>query len=172
MNKIFLFRLSFSLVLVLSFSLPAKSQDEKLKAIFVYNFTKYVNWPQRSGNFVITIIGKSPISAEIISIASKKTVGNSPIEVKVVDVPEEVTESQIVYIPASKNNALLVIKERSPKGHFLIITEKPNACKAGSCINFVSKEGKLSFEISKINIESYGLGISSDLLKLGTVVTN
>jgi hypothetical protein len=172
MNKIFLLRLSLYLALVLSVNLPAKSQDEKLKAIFVYNFTKYVNWPQRSGNFVITVIGKSPISAEIISIASKKTVGNSTIEVKVVNVPEEVMESQIVYIPASKNNALSVIKEKSPERHFLIITEKPEACKAGSCINFVNRDGRLSFEISKINMESYGLGVSSDLLKLGTVVTN
>jgi hypothetical protein len=172
MKKIFLLRLSLYLPLVLLVNLPAKSQDEKLKAIFVYNFTKYVNWPQRSGNFVITVIGKSPISAEIISIASKKTVGSSTIEVKVVNSPEEVTESQIVYIPASKNNALAVIKEKSPERHFLIITEKPEACKAGSCINFVNRDGRLSFEISKINLEIYGLGVSSDLLKLGTVVTN
>jgi hypothetical protein len=172
MNTVFLLRLSLFLVLVFSANLPAKSQDEKLKAIFVYNFTKYVNWPQRSGNFVITVIGKSPIYAEIMSIASKKNVGNSVIEVRTVNVPEEVTESQIVYIPTSKNNALSVIKEKALERHFLIITEKPDACKAGSCINFVNKDGRLSFEISKINMESYGLGISSDLLKLGTVVTN
>ena len=90
MNKLYLLKLS--LVLVVSVNLPVKSQDEKLKAIFVYNFTKYVNWPTRSGNFVITVLGKSPISTEILSIASKKTVGNSPIEVKVVNTPEEVME--------------------------------------------------------------------------------
>jgi hypothetical protein len=172
MNKIFLFKLSLCLVIVLSVNLPAKTQDEKLKAIFVYNFTKYVNWPNKSGNFIITVIGKSSISAEIISIASKKMVGNSPIEVKVVNAPEEFTESHIVYIPASKTSALAVIKQKSADHHYLIITEKPDACRSGSCINFVSKDGKLSFEISKINLESYGLEVSSDLLKLGTVANN
>ena len=168
MNKLYLLKLS--LVLVVSVNLPVKSQDEKLKAIFVYNFTKYVNWPTRSGNFVITVLGKSPISTEILSIASKKTVGNSPIEVKVVNTPEEVTESNIVYIPASKTVALEVIKKKSADHHYLIITEKPDACRSGSCINFISKDGKLSFEISKVNMESNGLGVSTDLLKLGTVV--
>jgi hypothetical protein len=161
-----------TLLFILSVNLPARSQDEKLKAIFVYNFTRYVNWPQRSGNFIITILGKSSISAEITGIASKKMVGNSSIEVKVVNAPEEVTESHIVYIPISKTAALEVITQRAADYHYLIITEKPEACRKGSCINFISKEGKLSFEISKTNLESYGLGISTDLLKLGTVITN
>jgi hypothetical protein len=172
MNKLFLLRLSLALILAGLVNLPAKSQDEKLKAIFVYNFTKYVNWPDKSGNFVITVIGKSAISAEIMSIASKKMVGNSLIEVKVVNAPEEITESHIVYIPASKTSALAAIKQKSADYHYLVITEKPDACRSGSCINFTIRDGKLSFEISKVNMESYGLEVSSDLVKLGTVVNN
>jgi hypothetical protein len=172
MNKIFFLRFSLTLVLVLSVSFPVKSQDEKLKAIFVYNFTKYVNWPYKSDNFIITVLGKSTISAEIMSIASKRMVGNAPIEVRVVNTPEEITESHIVYIPASKTSALEVIRQKSADQHYLIITEKPDACRKGSCINFVSREGKLTFEISKINIESYELGVSTDLLKLGTVIND
>jgi len=172
MNNKSLLKFTLALVLAALVSLPAKSQDEKLKAIFVYNFTKYVNWPGKSGIFVITVLGKSAISAEIMSIASKKMVGNSPIEVKVVNTPEEITESHIVYIPTSKTIALAAIKQKSADYHYLVITEKPDACKSGSCINFTSKDGKLGFEISKVNMESYGLEVSSDLVKLGTVVNN
>jgi hypothetical protein len=172
MTRLYFFKLFFLFLFISMIGHPAKSQDEKLKAIFVYNFTKYVNWPHKSTSFIITIIGKSPISSEIMSIASKKTVGSSPIEVKNVSTPEEITESNIVYIPASKTSVLPAIKQKSVEQHFLIITEKPDACKTGSCINFIVKDGKLSFEISKANLDNYGLGVSSDLLKLGTVIND
>jgi hypothetical protein len=119
---------------------------------------------------VITIVGKSVIAAEIASIASKRTVGSSLIEVKIVNSPEEITESNIIYVPAPKTGVLSTIKQKSIDDHCLIITEKPDACKNGSGINFVNNDGKLGFEISKDNIESCGLAISTDLLKLGTIV--
>jgi len=58
------------------------AQDEKFKAIFIYNFTKYVNWPQIEGSFIISILGNSAITGEIESIAAKKTVGISAIEIR------------------------------------------------------------------------------------------
>jgi hypothetical protein len=170
MAKIYILRLLYTFILVLMVTVQSKSQDEKVKAIFVYNFTKFINWPQKPGKFVIIVMGRSAIFNEIEGIASKKTVGSTAIEVKIANSPEEITDSHIIYIPASKTITLPFIVEKSIDKHILIITEKADACKTGSGINFVNKDGKLSFEISKVNIESCGLGVSTDLLKLGTVV--
>jgi hypothetical protein len=54
-----------------------KAQDEKFKAIFIYNFTKYINWPASEGDFVINVLGDEAITREMGEIATKKTVGNS-----------------------------------------------------------------------------------------------
>jgi hypothetical protein len=170
MNKSHFLQGLLLLVFLFSVTTRSRSQDEKLKAIFVYNFTKYINWPQKPGNFVIVVLGKSAIYTEIESIASKKTVGNAAIQVINTNSPEEIMDSHIIYIPASKTNLLLSILRKSQEQHILIITEKEGSCKTGSCINFYNKDGKLGFEISKTNIENYGLGVSTDLLKLGTVI--
>lgn len=147
---------------------PAEAQDEKFKAIFIYNFTKYINWPVYQGNFVISILGNGSIFNEIEEIATKKKVGASTIFIQKINSITEISTCHILYIASAKADflaeALLLAKSRN----ILLITEKKDACKNGSGINFINREGKLSFEISKPNIEACGLSVSSDLLKLGT----
>jgi len=62
--------------------------------------------------------------------------------------------------------------QKSRDENILLVTERQNACSSGAGINFISKNGKLVFEISKPNIESCGLQISTDLLKLGIAANN
>lgn len=146
---------------------PATAQDEKFKAIFIYNFTKYINWPANAGSFVITILGNGNIVNEIEGIASKKTVGSTSIETKRINTIAETGNCQILFITAGKTDMLPEAFILAKSKNILLITEKPLSCKSGSCINFLSRDGKLTFEISKANIESCGLGVSTDLLKLG-----
>ena len=170
MNKLYWLKWIISFAFIFSITTELKSQDEKLKAIFVYNFTRYIDWPQKPGNFVIVVLGRSPIYTEIEDIASKKKVGSVAIEVKSANSPEEITDGHIIYISSSKTNSLPLIVAKSQEMHMLVITEKEGACKNGSGINFVNKDGKLSFEIAKTNLASCGLVVSSSLLGLGTVI--
>lgn len=158
------------LVTLLVTTQVTRAQDEKLKAIFIYNFTRYVEWPQKNGTFVIIILGKSSVVSELQDIATKKKVGNVDIEIKTVASPEEITEGHIVFVTAMKTNELPLIVPKSKEQHMLIISEKANSCKGGSGINFVNNEGKLSFELCKTNIAACGLSVSSNLFALGKVV--
>jgi hypothetical protein len=149
-----------------------KSQEEKFKAIFVYNFTKHINWPVSEGDFMILVLGSGSILGEIEQIAQKKTVGNQQIKIDRISSPVEISKGHILYVTTAKNGLLPEAFAVAKKKNILLITEKSNACKGGAGINFIIKDGKLGFEISKSNIESCGLGVSSDLLKLGTAASN
>jgi len=157
---------------LLGIKFSTSAQDDKFKAIFVYNFTKYINWPVKQGNFVIYVLGNGRIIDEIEGIAAKKTVGNTAIEIKKISTTGEISDCHILFITSGKTDFLTEAFLLAKKKNILLITEKPSACKGGSCINFVDRDGKLTFEISKSNIESCGLEVSSDLLKLGTVTNN
>jgi hypothetical protein len=148
------------------------AQDEKFKAIFIYNFTKYINWPASDGDFVINILGDDIIIKELANIATKKTVGNSKIIVKKILGPSDIIVCKILYISGGKTDMLSEIFQIAKKNNILVITEKANSCKNGACINFLSKDGKLTFEISKTNIEVCGLEVSSNLLNMGQVAGN
>jgi hypothetical protein len=160
-----------ALVVLLLFShFMVNAQEEKFKAIFLYNFTRYVDWPDRPGNFVITVFGNDAITSEIQGIAAKKTVGTTKIEVKTVKTPAELTGCHILYIPGNKTEILKQLAEKTKESNVLIVTDIKDACLNGSCINFVNTGGKISYEISRTNIESHGLKVSGELIQLGTSV--
>ena len=58
---------TFLILVLVAACLTAKAQDEKFKALFMYNFTKYIEWPQskQTGDFVIGVVGGSPIIDEL-----------------------------------------------------------------------------------------------------------
>jgi hypothetical protein len=149
---------------------PLKAQDEKFKAIFLYNFTKYVDWPEKPGDFVITVIGTDPIIAEIQGIAAKKTVGTTRIDVKNIRSTAEISNCNILYIPDTKSEVLVQLLVKAKELNILVVTENKDACKNGSCINFVNNGGKIAYEISRKNIENNGLKVSGDLIQLGISV--
>jgi roadblock/LC7 domain-containing protein len=171
MKSKFLFSLLVSVCLFGSFA-SVKAQDERFKAIFIYNFTKYINWPVTHGDFVINVLGNDGIIKEIETIAAKKTVGSSKIDIIQIFSTSEIINCHILFITSSKMDLLSEVFLIAKKNNILVVTEKANACKGGSCINFLSRDGKLTFEISKSNIEACGLQVSVDLVKLGILVNN
>lgn len=148
------------------------AQNEKFKALFLYNFTKYIDWPAsyKNGDFVIAVIGNSSIVNELNVIASKKKVGTQHIIVKKLSNPSQISKCHIVYIPPYKSSSLrstlAVLKGKST----LVVTDGSNLVQQGAGINFIDAGGKQAFEIKKKNIESKGLKVSGSLLSLGTII--
>ena len=143
-------------------------QNEKFKALFIYNFTNYIEWPgATNGTFTITVIGDSPIIGELQAISKIKKVGNATIEVKKVNSIGEVASSNIIFVPSSHKKALAEIAQSMAGKATLIISDGAQG-KFG--INFVEVDSKQSFQISKSNIEEHKLKVNSALIALGTSV--
>jgi len=150
--------------------LVVNAQDEKLKAIFVYNFTRYFDWPQKPGNFLILVMGKSSIYSELTEIAQKKKVGTTTIEVRSINTLSEMGDCHIIYVTSSKTDQISSLLSASANKNLLIISEKEGACSNGAGINFVNVNGKLSFEISRSALSKSGLIVSSAFYGLGKVI--
>lgn len=156
-------------LLLLFFFCRLSAQQEKFKAVFIFNFTKYIEWSpaDKQGDFIIGVIGSTEITKHLISVAQKMKVGNQPIVVKQYRSVEEVDRCHLLYISPDKsvelNKAILKFVNKNT----LIITDKNGLIKQGSGINFYSDEGELKFEVSKNNIEKTGLKINPALLILG-----
>lgn len=169
MEKPFL-RIFFYVLISFVFVNTSVAQEEKFKAIFIYNFTKYIDWPvNQNSDFTIAIVGKSPIEQELKNIANKMKVGNKTIVIKTYSSIFEITNAQIVFLSdKGVNISDAFIKAREIK--CLLISNIPNSCKQGAGINFITKNGNLSFEISEKNINMSGLYVNSSLVALGTSI--
>jgi len=151
---------------------PAKSQDYKFHSLFIYNFTKYIEWPEsyKSGDFVIGVLGKSDIIESLQKMAEIKTVGAQKIQVEVVNDVSAAPKCHMLFIPQGQSGKLEEVLAAFSGKPTLIISERPGLGKKGSGINFVLEEGKWRFELNKTAIESSSLKVSSELMKLGKLI--
>lgn len=157
--------LSLSIAIVLA--VTVYGQAEKVQAMFVYNFTKYVEWPvsSRSGSFVIAVYGNSPIYGELIKVAGTKSAGTQPIEVRRIKSVGDISSQHIVFISQDKSSDVGSIVGKVGDSPSLIITESEGLIGKGSAINFVVVDNRQRFELKKGNVTSKGLKISSELEK-------
>ncbi len=161
------------LFLLLCFiKLPMMAQEDMFKALFMYNFTKNIEWPEsyKQGDFVIGVLGNSPIISELNKIASRKKAGSQTIVVKKFGSANDISQCHILFLPTNKSTSLSDVIEKLKSTPTLIITDKEGLAKQGAALNFIKVDGKQKFEINKINIENSTLKVNSYLVSLGIEV--
>lgn len=150
----------------------AKAQQEKFKALFMYNFTKNIDWPAQyyKGDFVIGILGNTPLSRELKTIAQTKKIGGQKLVVKNYSNVSQIENCHIIYIPTYKSKYLEQVILKIKGKSVLIITDNEGLALEGAGINYIMDGNKIKFEINSQNIENNGLKVSSSLIKLGIPV--
>ena len=170
-RKIVLLLLVPVFILISAFQ-PRIDTSAKMKSTFLLSFTKYVEWPQDQikDDFVIGILGDSPVSSQLSEAAETKMVLNRPMKVRRFRSPGEITNCHILYIPESFSSDIEKALGKIGKQSTLIVTEKPQYVEKYSAINFVVVNYRQQFEINKKNFSKYNLKLSSQLEKLASKV--
>lgn len=159
------------MILLLSYNSIGEGNEYNLKAMFVLNFIKYVEWPQSSNSiFTIAIVGESPLKENLLSMVSLKSNSVGPkIEIITVE-RNELKQCHILFIPAGKKmEEKDVVKFCQGKG-ILIITEGSKLTCNGAAINLLKLDNKIRFEIYQTQAKIAGVKIASKLLELATTV--
>jgi len=165
----------FLLLFFLFFSPRAYSQNDikySVHANIIYHFTKYVDWPssRKNGDFIIAVIGDTPLYDELKKAVSKKKVGDQEIVIKRISPAATVFNCHILFISEEESASLKRVSNITKGNPILIVSETEGLAQKGSCINFIIVNEKLRLEINKANIEERNLNIASELLKLGVLV--
>lgn len=145
------------------------ADEYTLKALFVYNFTKHIDWPPSSpfsNRFLICIAGKSDIKEKLQATLKGRKILDKPVEVKEISRPEEADAAQIIYISKGRLETVQSYIDAFRNKPVLIITEDRNMIQKGSCINLIQIDGKLRFELSEVHLRNKGLRVSNQLTEL------
>lgn len=153
----------------------ARAQDVDYKAytLFVYNFVKYIEWPENTAKseFVIGVMGDSPVLTELQSLAKTKKAKGKTIVVKKISTIDEAPECQMVYVAPSKSSLLKSLNEKIKGKPVLVVGEREGLAEKGAALSFVTLEDDvLKFDINKQTIEQHSLKIPGSLIALGIVV--
>jgi hypothetical protein len=165
-------KLLFLTVLVF-FSFSGLQQgDYAVQANIIYRFTKYIDWPEnkKSGDFIIGIVGESPLYDELRRLSATKTVGNQKIVIVKLSPSAASYNCHILFICNDESSSVKKIAAATAGTPVLIVSESNGLARKGSCINFIIVDDRLKLEINKTNIEQRNMRIASELLELGIII--
>jgi hypothetical protein len=185
-----MFRRMTILILALSVSLswaPATlaqapdssdSSEYLIKAGFIFNFAKFVEWPssafaQPESPIVIGVLGTDPFGTIIDKTVQDKKIGTRGFVVKRLkwgtDL-KELKECKILFVGASEKahmDELVQIVKGLP---ILTVGETPGFAERGGVIRFVLEDNRVRFEVNVVAARQADLTISSRLLTLARII--
>lgn len=167
--------LSIAIIFMGCVSNKANAQEfnYKVNAMYIYYFTKYINWPDHPGSAFLTIgvLGDSPVTDQLKIIIAGKKPGSVPIIIKIIEI-SEVTKCQIIVVSKSQSSITNQVQEATRNLPILIVTEKRGLVKKGAniCIYIDDEDNfKTKFEISKKNMQARKLKVANELLNIAEV---
>ena len=147
------------------------AMEIKLKAAYLYNFLRFVEWPSDSKNINVCLYGSPENYQAVFSSIPQYTQTGSEFIVKTIKLGNalgNLENCRIVFVTAlAKSDTLSVLAYLNDK-HSLTIGEFDSFIENGGMINFVRVEDKLRFEINNSAAERAGLKISSKVLRIAT----
>ena len=151
---------------------PAVAQNYKMHSVFIYSFTRYVQWPDayNQGDFEIMVLGDSPIFDELKAMAQAKKVGDRPIKITKINEASEIRKCNILFLSTTKSALITEVMEKVNTQSILVVTEEPGHAQKGSDINFIVKDGKLAFELNQASVNKQGLKVSIELTRLAILI--
>lgn len=167
--------LAFS-CLVFTFQLHAQnSREYNIKAVFLYNFTRFIDWPPNSfrsadAPFVIGILGDDPFHSAIDeAVAGEKAKGHSIIVQRYQNV-QDIKNCHILFISNNEAGRLREILQALSNKNILTVSDIPEFATTGGIIRFMTKENKIKLQINLPASKDADLNISSKLLQLAEIV--
>lgn len=160
-------------MLLVQQSFAQKYTEYELKSAFIYNFTKFIQWPTNNySTFKIVIVRNNDIKIVLNEILKDKKINNKKPELIYIDDITKISDCQILFIEDVSNSELITILEQTKnKACLTIANHIPLFCQKGGIINFTPKYYNYRFEINNLQAEWKGLKISSKLLILSKVIS-
>ena len=158
--------------------LPAQTQpslEYQVKAAYLMNFTKFVEWPAaafpaRDAPITICVLGDDPFGPALDRIVEGQNVNGRPIRTRR-SVPEANPQGcHVVFISQSERTGMEQIVSRLRGSGVLSVSELPGFADAGGMIEFLLEEGKVRFHINPAAARAAGLTVSSRLLGVASAI--
>lgn len=148
----------------------AQLYNETVKSLFIYSFTRYIDWPYiKSGNtFNIGVVGQTNIYNSLNQTAPAKRVQDLPVKILAITKAEEAKECHLVFVAKEQSTLLKEIIGILKGKPALIVTEDMPADVKDVGINIFEHDKKIKFTLYDDVIKNAGLKISTELINLSS----
>jgi len=145
----------------------AASVEHKIKAAYLYNFTKFVTWPElHSETFNLCLLGENSFGSLLDSLESRTALG-LPIKLIRLRRFNASKHCHILYLGSATTEDT---RQLIASSGILTVSEKNQFAKHIGMIGFVVREGKIKLQININRLKQSGLEVSAKLLEIAEIV--
>nr|MDP9121118.1 YfiR family protein [Acidobacteriota bacterium] len=155
---------------------PAPSLEYDVKAAFLFNFAKFVEWPPETfpderAPLALCIIGDDPFGASLESLVAGEKLDHRPLTVRHTSRPGDLKSCQIAFIARSEEARMPEILAALRGTSVLSVGESDHFAEQGGIIQFVLEANRVRFAVNLDALEHTRLKASSKLLRLARVIS-
>jgi len=147
-------------------------EEYELKAAFLLNFTRFVEWPPASfsnANFIIGIFGEDPFGRAIDEVTRGKAVNGHQIRIRRLKEPAEARECHLVFVTSTDNKKTQEVLDATNLSPVLTVGESREFLNQGGTIRLSMDGNRVGIVINNAAAEAKGLKVSAKLLSLAKV---
>ena len=149
----------------------AEAGEAEVKAAFVFNFIKFVEWPASAFQspeepVLLTVLGNDPVGTALASLDGRKVSGRRVVVRKVPSI-SGLERCHVLFVGAAQKWPLPAVFRAIQRWPVLTIADIEGFPDRGGTIGFVRRGDRIGFEINEEAARKAGLDVSAKLLYLG-----
>jgi len=154
----------------------AQVDEYQVKAAFLYNFAKFVEWPARAFNSAsapigVCILGENPFGRALDTAMSGKSVDGHPFSIRQVTDAQGAGDCQILFVSSSERKRFhSILSDLKAAAGVLTVGDTEGFAAEGGVVNFKLEGDKVRIQINVDAARQENLRISSKLLSLAQIV--
>lgn len=153
--------------------------EYELKAIYLYNFLQFVQWPQEKCRLPggraqeIVVVGDTSLQPVLRSLQAKLREKNKDLTLHFHDSYREgmdLSRCSLLFIAASETKKMSEILKSLDGKHVLTVTDAVDVVDSGVMITLLSRENKIRWTVNRKPVAEAGLKMSAKLLEIAEKV--
>ncbi len=161
-------------------STPAQAEqglEYKVKAAFLYNFIKFIDWPtDRLGaddkSINVCLLGKDPFGPHLEPIQNRTAKGHAIRIVRLKDPTADLSTCRMLFTTTHNMRDVKSIADKIKGQAILTVGEADGFASNGGMIGFVIRDGRIQLEINLERIKRENISVSAKLLEIGVIVSD
>lgn len=142
--------------------------EEQLKAAYLVNFLKYIEWPASAAarpTHNICLFGRD-ILGPYLAAYEGRSISGRDIRIRRVSSAEQIGDCHLIFVPDTEDARLGVVLRWSEKLPVLSVSDSDVFVREGGGIGLVASDGRMQFDVNLDALHRAGLRPSSQLMRL------
>jgi hypothetical protein len=166
--------LRIALTAIMALAMPTTfgevASEGQLKAAYLVNFLKYVDWPGTRTTVNICLFGRDSIGPYLAGYEGRQ-IGGRELRIRKVNSPEQLADCQELFIPDTEEARAATVLRWVDRQSILTVSDSETFARDGGAIALIRNEGRLQFDVNTDALNRANLKASSQMLRLARQVT-